>query len=106
MAALIKPKIAVFAPIPSASESTATVKNPGLFNRVRIANRTSWRNRSMLFLPQRCQWIQMRSPPGRQETRQQSDCQQGSRCDYYRRHIVRLHTEELAGHITPASESR
>jgi hypothetical protein len=35
--ALITVKIAVLAPIPSASESTATVVNPGFFTSTRVA---------------------------------------------------------------------
>jgi hypothetical protein len=36
-------KIAVFAPIPKASVSTATSVNPGLFTSIRTAYRKSWK---------------------------------------------------------------
>src|SRR5579862_1564074 len=40
--ALISVKMAVLAPTPQASVSTATTVNPGLLSRVRTANRICW----------------------------------------------------------------
>ncbi len=43
-------KITLFAPMPSASESTATVVNPGLLTNIRNANRISCMNVTSVLL--------------------------------------------------------
>src|SRR5213075_1194318 len=59
-------KIAVFAPMPSASVSTATAVKPGFFSSWRKANLRS-------FITQRLHRIDTRCPQGRDQTRRQSN---------------------------------
>src|SRR5438477_6001362 len=82
--ALTMLKIAVFAPIPSASVSTATRVNPGDLRSWRKANFRSF----MLFSAQSDDWIDARSAacwnPGRQECgreKKRNDANVNSRLD-------------------------
>src|SRR4030095_3630933 len=65
--ALTKLNMAVFAPMPSASVSTATAVNPGVFSNWRKANLRS-------FIAQRFHRIDARGAPGRDQTGQQGYC--------------------------------
>src|SRR3989454_12001952 len=70
--ALTTLKIAVFAPMPSASVSTATAVKPGFFSNWRKANLRS-------FITQCLHRIDFRCAPGRQETREQGDREEHER---------------------------
>src|SRR4030081_1257500 len=67
--ALTTLKIAVFAPMPSASVMTATAVNPGFFKSWRKANFRS-------FMAQCLHWIDLRRAAGGKKTGQQGDEQE------------------------------
>jgi len=68
-------KIAVFAPMPSASVTITMNVKPGFLSRVRAPKRMSCQSISMessfLFRAQRNHWINFRCPPCRKKTGQQ-----------------------------------
>src|SRR5947199_6496271 len=63
---------AKFAPMPSASVSTATAVKPGFFSSWRKAKRRS-------FITQGLHWSDLRCAPGRQETREQGNREEHER---------------------------
>src|ERR1700693_3462988 len=106
--------MAVFAPMPRVSVSTATTVKPGLFASIRTAKRTSWISAPMIRLParlpayrppfptslvaERDQWVHMRrSPRGKQAGSQAHDCE-----NHYDAHerprVGSRHTINLACH--------
>src|SRR5207302_7143708 len=81
-------KIAVFAPIPSASVSTATAVKPGFFN--------SWRNANLRsFITQRLNGIDFRSPPRRQPAGADQRAQDAQRHSAEGQRIERTDASEL-----------
>src|SRR2546426_7810762 len=83
--------IAVVAPMPSASVSTATAVKPGFFSSWRKANLRS-------FITQRLQRIDFRGAAGRQPTRQQRYTQQQSGNARERDWVGGLNFVEEIGH--------
>src|SRR5881392_913164 len=82
-------KIAVFAPMPSASVSTATAVKPGFFSNWRRAKRRS-------FITQRLYRIDLRRATRRQPASEQCDHSQHQWDNGERERIGRRHTEEEA----------
>src|SRR5690348_7587544 len=80
--ALTTLKMAVFAPMPSASVSTATAVKPGCFNNWRMANLRS-------FITQRLHRIDFRGPARRQPA--------GEQCDGYQEQGDRKVGDRVAG---------
>src|SRR5689334_20391584 len=79
---LIQLKIVEFAPMPSASVSTAITVNPGDFSRVRIPYFKSCSSvliSLLLFVPQRHDWIDAHRP-----SRRQIACRDGHNRKNYR----------------------
>src|SRR2546426_485673 len=87
--ALTTLKIAVFAPMPSASVSTATAVKPGLFSSWRKANLRS-------FITQRLHWIDLCRVAGGQPAGGERYRQQKQRYRRKRRWINRLDLEQQA----------
>src|SRR2546423_2164503 len=102
-----KLKIAVFAPMPSASVATATSVNAGCFNRIRAPYRRSWNNVFIFFtfnrsnksyrtyksfVTQRNHWIDFRRASCGQVTRQKRNQQQQQGNETKRQRIPRRHT--------------
>src|SRR2546425_11677689 len=89
--AFTKLNIAVVAPMPSASVSTATAVKPGFFSSWRKANLRS-------FITQRLHRIDFRGAAGRQPTRQQRYTQQQSANTRERHRVGGLNLVEEIGH--------
>src|SRR5881394_3695611 len=88
--ALITLKIAVLAPMPRASVSTATAVKPGFFSNWRKANLRS-------FITQRLHWIDTRCPQGRDQTRRQSNADEHQHDAGEGQRIGRCHRIKLRG---------
>src|SRR5947207_8502202 len=86
---LTKLKMAVFAPMPSASVSTATAVKPGFFSNWRKANFKS-------FITQRLHRIDFGCAAPGQPAREQSDAKQNERGRHERERVVRFHIVEQA----------
>src|SRR5438128_12253186 len=90
MAALIRLKIAVFGPMPSASVSTATAVKPGFFSSWRKANLKS-------FITQCLRRINLRRSASRYVTSHQCDTREQRRNNRERGRIRGVEAEEPAG---------
>src|SRR5882724_743350 len=88
---LIKLKIAVFSPMPTASVKTATQVNAGDLRSWRSANFTSL----ILFGSQRGNWIDVCGAACREQTRHQCDRHEQNRCTAEQQGIVRRNLIEL-----------
>src|SRR5438067_937579 len=97
---LIKLKIAVFSPMPSASVSTAMQVNAGDLRSWRRANFTS----VILFGSQRGNWIDVCGAARRYQTSQQRGRREQNCCDAEQHWIVRGNVEELRRNQSPESE--
>src|SRR2546430_175526 len=84
-------KIAVFAPMPSASVSTATAAKPGFFRSWRKANFRS-------FIPQRHHRIDLARAPGREPEGEQPHEPEQQRSGEIRCEVVRFDLEQQPGH--------
>src|SRR5439155_1305903 len=90
-------KIAVFAPIPSASVSTATAVKPGFLTSWRMANLKS-------FITKRLHRIDPRRAARRQPARQQCDQEQKQRAHDECFRVGRTHAEQQTRHQTGEGE--
>src|SRR5437773_578136 len=89
--ALTKLKMAVFAPMPSASVSTATAVKPGFFSNWRKANFRS-------FITQRLHRIDLRRAPGRQPAGQQCHGSQEQRDEREGERVPHTDSKEQGAH--------
>src|SRR5437867_13052123 len=94
---LITLKMAVLAPMPSASVSTATAVKPGFFSSWRKANLRS-------FITQRLHRIDLRRAAGRNVAGKGSDAKQAQRDQPKRQRVRRMYAIEQGGQKTSQSK--